>query len=115
MKTIATLIIILLPIFATAQSKDFEFTSKYLLVHAGTKTIKECFQLTDMMLSNTQRGLNRFVEKDGNLYYRAGMNLIKTPPIYALNSKEAFDKIIYGGSLNILILKRKGIIKRYNI
>ena len=113
MKTIALLLILITPIFAKAQ--DFEFTSKYLLVHAGDKTVRESFQLTDLMLSNTQRGLNRFVEKDGNLYYRAGMNLVKTPPIYALNSKEAFDKIIYGGSLNILILRSKGIIKRYNI
>lgn len=111
MKTIITLLIIATPIFAFSQ--QFEFTEKYVKIKATSISVKQAFELTDA-LPGVQKVLNRFVEKDGVTYYRAGI-VLTHERIYRLNDPSAFNMLNNAGLFTIGRLEKKGLISRETI
>lgn len=111
MKTIITLFIIVLPVFGYSQK--FEVSETYVKIIATNDiTVNQAFYASDIALPTVQRVLNRFVEKDGVTYYRAGIKLFRSPRIYKINDPKAFNKINNARLFTIGRLERKGLISR---
>jgi hypothetical protein len=77
----------------SSRAQQIEMEKASITVYAKTISVRQAFKLTDDLLSGPRRIYDRYVVKGNYTYYRAGVGVLRKPPIYVMLSSTNWVKL----------------------